>query len=288
MASADRLLLIDAGNSRLKWAALRGPYRRGQDFEARGALDLAALTRSPAALVRLLRALDQDAVHVCNVAGGHIERQIRAATREAGIARPQFARSERAFGAVRNGYAEPWRLGVDRWVGLIGAHFEHPRRALCIVSVGTAMTIDLLAADGRHLGGNIIPGPQLMIESLLERTAGIRRRAGGGRAAKLLGGEAAASLGHASASPFAHETRSGLISGARHACAAAIEHALESAREQLKRRPRLVLAGGAADGIASLLHAPAWRDDDLVLRGLAVLAAPAARAPSRRRRARRR
>ncbi|MGC2463483.1 MAG: hypothetical protein WA446_21295, partial [Steroidobacteraceae bacterium] len=66
-----------------------------------------------------------------------------------------------------------------------------------------------------------------------------------------------------------------LLAGARHACAGLIERAMREARSQLGGRPRLILAGGAADAITPLLHGRYWREDDLVLRGLAVLATDA-------------
>jgi type III pantothenate kinase len=286
-----KLLLLDAGNSRLKWALLRKPYQRRQEFAAQGVVELTA-SRSPAAWSRLFKtAGNPDLIYACNVAGASIERQIRAASRRAGLAAPHFAHSEVAAAGVRNGYPEPWRLGADRWVGLIGAHHEHPGKDLCLVGLGTAMTIDVLNARGRHLGGSIVPGPRLMIESLLEHTAGIRRRAGGWAATPsfdLVFGAVSRSpaprgrpgraegFGKAARTAlFANDTHAGLVAGARHACAALIEHAVREAREQLGRRPRLILAGGAADAIAPLLHGRYWREDDLVLRGLAVLAADA-------------
>jgi type III pantothenate kinase len=281
-----KLLLLDAGNSRLKWALLRQRYRRRQEFTAQGVVELTAL-RSPAAWSRLLKgARNPDLIYACNVAGSAIERQIRAASRRAGLGAPHFAHSEVAAAGVRNGYPEPWRLGVDRWVGLIGAHHEHPGKDLCLVGLGTALTIDLLNAAGRHLGGSIVPGPQLMIESLLEHTAGIRRRAGGWAAtssfdlafgavsrSRVLPGHRGRPGKAAGTALFARDTHAGLLAGARHACAALIEHAVREAREQLGRRPRLILAGGAANAITPLLHGRYWREDDLVLRGLAVLAA---------------
>jgi len=287
-----KLLLLDVGNSRLKWALLRKPYRRGQEFAGQGVVELSAL-RSSVAWSRLLKkAKNPDLIYACNVAGSGIERQLRAASRRAGIGVPHFAHSEVAAAGVRNGYPDPWRLGVDRWVGLIGAHHEHPGKDICLVGLGTAMTIDLLSADGRHFGGCIAPSPRLMIESLLEHTAGIRRRAGGWaatssfdlvfgavsriRAGAVRRGRLGRPAKAAGAALFARDTHGGLLAGACHACAALIEHAVREAREQLGRRPRVILAGGAADAITPLLHGRYWREDDLVLRGLAVLAADAA------------
>jgi type III pantothenate kinase len=275
------LLLLDIGNSRLKWAVVRRRYRRGQSFAARGAIDMRTLRRSQAVWSRLFKAAGTaDAIYVCNVAGRVVERRIRAAARRAGLKVPKFARSQAAAGGVRNAYREPWRLGADRWLSLIGARHEHPGKDLCLVGLGTAMTVDLLDAAGRHLGGCLVPGPRLMIESLLEHTAGIKRRAGGRAAASSF--DLAFGIGHARKSAarrhqplafFAHDTHAGLLAGARYACAALIGNAAKAARGQLGRRPRLILAGGAADAITPLLHGRYWRQDDLVLRGLAVLAA---------------
>jgi type III pantothenate kinase len=277
------LLLLDVGNSRLKWAMLRQRYRRRQDFAVQGAVDLKALRHAAAAWPRLFNAAGTpDLIYACNVAGAAVERQIRAAAARAGLGAPHFARTLAAAAGVRNGYREPWRLGADRWVGLVGARHEHPGKDLCLVGLGTAMTIDLLAASGRHLGGSLIPGPRLMIESLLMNTAGIRRRAGGwGVASSFDLAFGAQQAPGASRKPvqvpalFAHDTHAGLLAGARHACAALIEHAMRQARSQLGRRPRLILAGGAAVAITPLLSGRYWREDDLVLRGLAVLAADA-------------
>jgi type III pantothenate kinase len=267
-SGSGRVLLIDAGNSRLKWALLPMNYRRGSRFARHGVVDRQAsgIRRTLGRLLQSARAPGR--VLVCNVAGASFERQLRAAARAAGVGGLEFAHTAPAGAGVRNAYAEPWRLGVDRWVALIGAHHEYPRQAVCIVSVGTAMTVDLLASNGHHLGGCIVPGPTMMIDALLERTAGIRSRAGAVAAA----GGTPGSTPAATRSMFAQDTSAGLAAGARHACAALIERAYVQARSRLRMRPHLVLAGGAATAVSSLLSMPITREDQLVLRGLAVLA----------------
>jgi type III pantothenate kinase len=265
-------LLLDIGNSRLKWALLApapGAPGARRDFVAAGALALdprrRILPRGGASLARFLARLPLGVpVLGCNVAGRAIERQIAGLARRAGRAPPRWVRSAARAGGVRNAYREPWRLGVDRWVALIGARHAWPGRALCIVSVGTAITIDLLDARGRHRGGLIAPGPTLMIDALLERTAGIRRRAGG-RAVS-------AHLATAARAFWAGDTRAALRAGARQAAAALIARAPRAARERLGRAPTLIVTGGAAAALDALLPAARRYDADLVLHGLAVLA----------------
>jgi type III pantothenate kinase len=250
-------LLIDAGNTRLKFARLtHGRLGRvhAVDWNSRSADRVAR---------QVLRG-SFDRVLVCSVAGVQLERALRSAARQGGSARPQFIRSTRSSAGVRNGYAQTWRLGADRWVAMLGARALYPGRALCIVDVGTALTIDLMDARGQHRGGLLVPGPTLMVESLLRNTAGIRRRAGphsfNGRKPRTV------------TNLFGRSTRAGLLAGSTMACAALIERALHEARAALPGRPKLLLAGGGAVQLAPLLRVPHARAERLVLHGLALLA----------------
>jgi type III pantothenate kinase len=246
-------LLIDAGNSRLKWTTVTA----GRVARAR------ALAWTPASSARVARSVMAAArgaqrVLVCSVAGARLERELRRAAATARLPPPLFIRSARRAAGVRNGYVETWRLGADRWVAMIGARALLPKRALCIVDVGTALTIDLLDADGRHRGGLLVPGPTLMVDALLQYTAGIRRRAGQRTRVR-------------SQAVFARSTRAGLQSGGELAAAALIERVIREAGTVLGRRPRLLLAGGDARRVARLLDVKPVHVDDLVLRGLALL-----------------
>ena len=190
---------------------------------------------------------------------------VRAA-RAAGAPKPEFVVSQRRAAGVTTAYLEPWRLGVDRFVGVIGAHHLCRGSASCAVNVGTAVTIDLVDGRGRHRGGAILPGPALMVDSLLRSTNGIRRRARSGpRGVRSL---------------FARTTRTAIGQGAAYAVAAVIDRAIEEARAQLGRRPILVLTGGGAASVQPLLRHPCITVPDLVLQGLAVWAGVAA--PPRR------
>jgi type III pantothenate kinase len=246
------ILLVDIGNTRVKWGLLRGSTLGRAHALAHG--------RRAAAFDELLRRLPRPEriVAVC-VGGEKLERALdRAARREWGI-RPQFVRSARKTAGVTNGYREAWRLGADRWVATLGAHALARGRDALIVSVGTALTVDLVTDAGRHLGGAIIPSPTHMVESLLSGTHGIRRRAAGnhGSPRKL----------------FAADTASALAAGARFAAAAFVDRAVREAALLLGRRPLVLLTGGGARELKDSLRTPVRPVPDLVLRGLAACAA---------------
>jgi type III pantothenate kinase len=246
------ILLVDVGNTRIKWARLEGG-RLGRCHAAahRGwrAADLARRLMGPG--FRPQRVL------VSSVAGDKVNRTLAAAARRAGV-RAQFVVVPRRAGGVTVGYAEPWRLGIDRFVAAVGAHHLFRGVAVCVVGVGTAMTIDLVSARGRHLGGVIIPAPELMVAALLDNTHGIRRRARGG--------------GSGGAGLFGRSTRAGVVSGSRFAAAALIDRAVAEAQSRVGRPPLVVLTGGEASAVRPLICSRWVGVPDLVLRGLAVLA----------------
>jgi type III pantothenate kinase len=250
------VLLVDVGNTRIKWAHLAdGRLGRGQAAVHSGwhAADYARhlLGCGGETPKRML---------VASVAGPLVKRALTSAARGARV-KAQFVRVPRHGGGVKVGYAEPWRLGVDRFVAAVGAHQLFRDTAVCVVGVGTAMTIDLIDAGGRHRGGVIIPAPELMVGTLLKNTHGIRRRARGGENAGM--------------GLFGRSTRAGVVQGARYAAAALIDRAAWEAEALLERRPLVVLTGGEAPSVRPLVLSACVGVPDLVLRGLAVLAMPA-------------
>ena len=127
--------------------------------------------------------------------------------------------------------------------------------APCIVAgAGTALTLDALAADGQHLGGLIAPGPQLMQQSLLDATARVRPE----RPGDIL--------------ELADNTADAVTSGCWQAAAALIERFATRMAPRLGSAPALILGGGDAMRLASLLSLPTQLSEDGVLRGLAVWA----------------
>jgi type III pantothenate kinase len=161
------------------------------------------------------------------------------------------ARTQSCFAGVTIAYAEPARLGVDRFLCLLAAH-ARARQPWLIVGVGTALTIDLLDGHGLHRGGRIAPSPTLMRDSLHRRAPQLPRT----------GGEYTL---------FANDTAAALASGCEGAGLALIAQSMQTARELLGTDPALLLHGGGAQAL--LAHLPgAQSSSALVLEGLAVWA----------------
>jgi type III pantothenate kinase len=255
-------LLIDAGNTRLKWALERdGVLEPGGHCLHRGRtlrdalqplvdyVDLAAHNGGEARAVRPARVL------ISNVGGDALSGALRTFVRESFGFEPVFAATRRAAFGVRIAYVQPERLGVDRWLGMIAARAAR-HSALLVAGVGTAMTLDAVDADGMHLGGLIVPGLATMKESLLAGTAGIR------------------DAGDAVVAPplFATDTGAAVHTGAMHALASLIERAVDEVEQRCTASAKVLLTGGDGARIEPMIARSTEVIPDLVLRGLVVYA----------------
>ena len=249
------ILLVDIGNTRVKWTTLDDGRIGRQKAIAHVGWSGQDIARHLLGQPRQAKKIER--VVIVSVAGPRIDRGFTAETKRLIGIKPEFFASARRAAGVTTLYQEPWRLGADRLVGVIGAFELSKHRPVCIISVGTAMTLDLVDARGRHRGGAIVPAPSLMVGSLLSETHGIRRRAQGGAGGRDF---------------FARSTRAAIAQGARYAAAAVADRAVTEARATLGQKPLVLLTGGAADSIRALIRSPHRHIPDLVLRGLAVIA----------------
>ena len=245
------LLLIDIGNTRIKWARFDE-----QGIGPQSAAVHANWTRDDFIQQILSAGPRAERVLIGNVGGKRMGDLAQAAISTTWHIEPRFVHSPAAQAGLRNAYPEPANLGVDRWLCLLGGR-SLELRPLCVVSVGTAMTIDGLDAGGQHLGGVIVPGPELMVASLLKNTSDIARRAASGQTRDAL---------------FADNTLGAVEQGAVQALAALVDRAQETLEKQLGEAPVLLLTGGACARIHSAIRSPGREIPDLVLRGLAVVA----------------
>jgi type III pantothenate kinase len=237
------VLAIDAGNTRVKWGV-----HDGRSWRASGAVATSAVSD----LERSIRgALPADVAIACNVAGDAVEGALERACAAAGL-EVTFIRSPRAELGVVNGYREAQQLGPDRWAALVAAHALERGHKL-VVNAGTALTVDALTAEGKFLGGLIVPGPELMRRSLDRGTAGLR-------------------LTEGKVAEFPQGTADAIASGAIQACAGAIDRLAAAMASHGTPPDRIILSGGAAAGIAPWLRLPTVQHDLLVLEGLARIA----------------
>src|SRR5262245_3502784 len=68
-------------------------------------------------------------------------------------------------------YRNPHEVGSDRIAGAIAATQRHPKSNIIVVDCGTATTCDVVTAEGDYLGGAILPGVGISVETLAGRTA---------------------------------------------------------------------------------------------------------------------
>ena len=247
----SELLLIDIGNTRVKAALQAGdqmmllPPAATRSDEAFSAW-APHVERAPARVV------------VSNVAGAEVAMHLVRFARERWQVDPEFALPTRSRAGMTTRYREPERLGVDRWLAALAA-WREMRGPVCVIDVGTALTVDVVLADGTHLGGLIAPGPELLRTSLTRGTAQLE------------------SDGISLVEGFADNTLDAISLG----CTDALGGLFLRVADRLARFAPGVdfewyLTGGAAPLVEALMPAPARFVPDLVLRGLAVLAATSA------------
>jgi type III pantothenate kinase len=241
-------LLVDIGNSAVKWALSRAGQlvqsgrfaHRDEDFPALATAAWSSLQR-PSAIV------------VGNVAGDAIAQDLRQWVQRHWSLQPRFLQSTHMAAGVRNGYAEPAALGIDRWAAMLAAYAQY-RSAVCVVDCGTAITLDLVDADGVHRGGLILAGIELMQAGLRANTANLH----------VTPAEAPLQL-------LASRTGDAIASGSVYAAASAVGHIGELMAGQCMQQPWLVLTGGDAGRIQPLLDIETRLHPDLVLSGLDIL-----------------
>ncbi|HUP96647.1 MAG TPA: type III pantothenate kinase [Usitatibacter sp.] len=240
---ASNSLLVDAGNTRIKWGIHDGRAWVTRDAVATADVRSLSDAWTPSFVARHALA--------SNVAGTGVQAELEQLCAAARVPL-RFIRSEARQLGVVNGYSDPGQLGSDRWAALIAAHHAERGHKL-VVNAGTALTVDAITDDGHFLGGLIVPGPALMRRSLDRGTAGLRLTEGVFR-------------------HFPASTPDAITSGAIQAAAGAIERMCGAMARRGVAAGRIVLSGGAAPEIAGHLSLPHAIHENLVLDGLALIA----------------
>ncbi|HEY9136545.1 MAG TPA: type III pantothenate kinase [Pseudomonadales bacterium] len=257
------ILLLDVGNSRLKFA-----------FWQRSGLAQAVMSEQQAVVHhgRISDALEKILQHkglqraevsrvlVSSVAGELAEKAITTFCRQHLTVNPEFARTRKTFKGFTVAYEQPSRLGVDRWLAMLAARKlegleSRENSPVCVIDSGSALTIDVVSAKGGHRGGFIIPGLRLMYDSLLNNTQ-----------------EVYADTPSFDDIDWGKSTNQAVANGALFAIVSVVKEACRRFSEQ-EARVLMVLSGGDADILFPLLSDTCGckKIPDLVLRGLIEL-----------------
>ncbi|WP_298933022.1 type III pantothenate kinase [uncultured Ramlibacter sp.] len=247
-------LAIDIGNTRLKWALYDAP-RPGAALQAQGAEfleNIDKLADGPWSAIAC-----PDRMLGCAVAADAIKRRVQEQMEELWDIPAQWVVASAAEAGLVNGYDHPARLGADRWVAMVGARHhllaQGAPRPLVVVMVGTAVTVEAVDADGRFLGGFILPGHGIMLRALESGTAGLHVPTG-------------------EVCEFPTNTSDALTSGGTYAIAGAIERMVQHVRRHCGAEPACYMTGGAGWKMAPSMSVAFELVDSLIFDGLLEIA----------------
>lgn len=242
-------LLIDCGNSRLKWA-----------YSAAGRLSAHGQTDHQGGLPQEARQAWSDGppprrVIVANVAAEALAGHLTRWAAQQWQCPIEFLQVPSQGGGITLAYARPEQFGIDRWLALVAAR-HCCSGAVAVIDAGTALTLDVLDAEGRHLGGIILPGLALMTQALAQKSSGIRR--------------GLQDLSPSVTGVLGTDTASGIKKGSLYAVTGAIEHVLARLGTTTGAGPSVILCGGDAAPVMAELNVECQHIPDLVLRGMQI------------------
>ena len=247
-------LLVDIGNSRVKWAQVNGQNLTGLGEAAHGESPTHALKAMADAQPE-----DISRLTVTNVGGGTIQLILNDLAKERWGLTPEFVTPRKEAHGVRCSYPDPSRLGADRWAALIAARQFAPGSA-CVIDSGTTVTLDALDHNGQHLGGLIMAGPRIVSGALERETSGI--------------GETSGTPG----TPVGIEvlgtnTEDAVAKGVMLGLAGAVDRALDAVAKEVQGELTVYITGGDALVLSAWLETETQFRANLVLEGLAFIAA---------------
>jgi type III pantothenate kinase len=238
------ILLVDRGNTRLKWACLS---------TVPGDVGLSVRSGGRDELLGDLRRMPVPPRHILVSSVGQpdeamsLERDLSAI---AGVP-AQLLRSGERCGRLFNGYRDPGQLGVDRWLAMCGAGNLCPG-AFLVVDAGTALTVDAVDVRGRHLGGFIVPGLDLQLRAL-----------GGGTArVDVQPGDLPIDF------RWGTDTSEAVCGGILQALAGLVDRCFIELGHGVADTAQLILTGGGAEALIPHLRVQARLVPDLLFRGM--------------------
>ena len=241
-------LLFDIGNSTVDWAIedekkfiQSGKFRYKTECFVEQLEQNIEITAAPSAVL-ISNVAGDDLV---NILGNWVDKRWQL--------KIWLAAVTKSFGELENSYHDVRQMGVDRWLSMIAAWTKY-KNALCVVGCGTALTIDLIDKSGRHLGGYIVPGIEMMQQALIANTDKIK----------------VTPMSDISVA-YENNTQAAINNGSCLATVAMIDHCVEMLRNELNIEPRCIITGGMAKQIKTYLRSSFDYEQDLVLQGLSIM-----------------
>jgi type III pantothenate kinase len=244
------ILLVDAGNTRIKWAQFNGGLTHSGSVAYKNT-DLTHLLDTEWGAF-----MPPTAVYIANVGPEEIEHRLSGWIRQHWQCPIEFIRSSASAAGVTNGYTNPTQLGVDRWLAMIAAHHLIPGD-VCVFDCGTAITMDFITVAGRYEGGLIFPGLTLLQASLIANTAGCSMAQQG----EFINYNQI----------VAKNTQDGIQLGSLQAAVSIIEQQAARLLDRFKLKPTFVITGGDAEILLAHLSQQYQYFPQLVLQGLSLL-----------------
>ena len=246
-------LALDVGNTRLKWAQYDSPTS-GARLLAQGAVFLENIDKLAEGDWNSIASPGK--ILGCIVAGDAIKRRV-AEQLELWDIQPHWVISSPQEAGVTNGYDHPARLGADRWVAMIGARHRLISRGVhkpcVVVMVGTAVTVEAIDAEGKFLGGIIMPGHGIMLRALESGTAGLHVPTG-------------------EVCDFPTNTSDALTSGGTFAIAGAVQRMVDNVTRHCGQAPECIMTGGAGWKMAPSMSVNVELVESLIFDGLLEIA----------------
>jgi len=235
------ILLVDIGNSRTKYLASSQLGTENYQVINNSELNAQWLNRNWLKVEKVILANVSQSAHTDVISEWADVKGVSLVVVESEAQR---------FG-VKSGYQHPNQLGIDRWLAIVGAAKLFKSKNILIVDAGTATTFDLLSAEQQHLGGWILPGIDLLFNSLLKNTSKIE-----------------AEQIKVPALSFGTNTSENVNNACWAATIGAIELAVTRATSELGYIDFVILTGGNAKNLQSMIQYDTVIENNLIFHGL--------------------
>lgn len=241
-------LLLDIGNSSVNWAL----QEQGR-FTSIGAFAYKKNNLEESLQNNVLLSITPSDILISNVAGDEVFNSLHAWVKKQWQQECWQPSVSTSYKKLKNGYCDTEQMGLDRWLAMV-ASWERHQTAFCLVGCGTALTIDVVDDSGKHLGGYIVPGIELMQSALVSRTEKINVNV----------------KKHASLA-YAKDTQAAVNNGAFLSTVSMIDRVADEFSNEQKCEVKYIMSGGMAELIKPLLKCPFVYEPNLVLTGLSIL-----------------